>query len=209
MYQYLFPVLMAGMILISGCASLSSFQTAKTLPVGEHQTHVAAGFLKGKVANYDISLPVLEAMYRQGLSEKLDFGVKYTFPVTLVGDIKYNLVGNDLPGKGTSVNPVAVAAGLGAGYLRVTSGDNTSNLIDVYVPVYFSFHTSESFATYLAPKYILRIMTGSSSGTSHLVAPTLGVMIGKKAGVALEGAYAIPLSSGTSGALQAGVSVFF
>jgi len=126
---------LASVILLSGCASMSTMQTARTTPQGELGYSVGGGYVNTEmpiegVDTISFKAPMLEVGARYGVTDKLDVGGKLTIIGTAVADAKYQFLGD-------RESKVAGSAGLGVGYLSMESGNTTSNLYDLMVPTYF------------------------------------------------------------------------
>lgn len=193
------------LVVVTGCVNMSTLQTAKTLAPNKQQILVGGGYYASpqldKAASSStgtdtqLKLPYMELGYRRGVIEHLDLGAKVTVPGTAGVDAKYQLVDG---GK------FAVAAGLGAYYLSIESGDGmdktSSKVVDLIVPVYVSYDIASPLAVYASPKYALRIAQsqdsmGSSSGLGQLVGATGGLRLGSRAGLYLETTYMRDLTS--------------
>ena len=130
-------------------------------------------------------------------------------PGTVGLDGKYQLV---------SAGDFAVAAGLGVGYLKISSGSDdtevSTQLIDAIVPVYASYDLASYFAVYTSPKFVLRFASStdgagmSSSSIESLAGGTAGFRIGNRFGLYLEASYLKDLSS-TFDSFQVNGSIFF
>ncbi|NVB81233.1 MAG: hypothetical protein HOV81_22750, partial [Kofleriaceae bacterium] len=175
----------------------STLQTAKALDPGTQRILVGGGFYASPSLNEDASdatgedtslaLPYMEVGYRRGIVDKVEVGAKVTIPGTSGIDAKYQFLqsGN-----------LALAAGLGVGYLKISSGsegmETSTTVFDTMVPVYASYDLAKAFAVYASPKYVLRYassvddMNETSSGMNHLVGATAGVRVGNKFGLFLE-----------------------
>jgi len=193
--QFMGLFMMLGLIMSSGCANVSTLQTARTLAPDESEITIGAGYatLSATSTGTDISFsaPYFEGYYKAGLAENLDFGVKLTLIGTLSADVKYQLV---------DVDAFALAVGAGLGYVTI----NSASIIDILLPIYVSYDFSDMFALYGSPKYLLRTGGGSSS----LLGSSLGVKWGKTSGVYLEGSYMSVLGESAS-ASQGNIGVFF
>jgi hypothetical protein len=195
-----------------GCASMSSMQTAEALKVGDQQFTVGGGTYNSKSFNVamsgtstdpDLTASVLEISYRRGMAEKIDVGIKYTLPGTLTADGKYQFLDGET---------FDAAAGLGLDYFSMETGpDNArtkTTIIDLIVPLYLSAKLSDSFTPYLSPRYLLRNISGVSSGTTSVIGATGGVKIGKTWGLYVE--YGIQKGVGNDfTANQANVAFFW
>jgi hypothetical protein len=192
--------------LTAGCVNSSTLQTAKALDPGSQRILVGGGYYASpsldadasSATNSDVSLkmPYMELGYRRGIVDKVELGAKVTLPGTAGVDAKYQFL---------DAGKLALAAGVGTGYLKLTSGaegmETSSTIVDAIVPVYASYDISKYFAVYSSPKYVLRYtssvdsMDKSTSGMNHLAGGTMGVRVGAKKGLFLETSYLKSLSS--------------
>src|SRR4029078_1379161 len=128
---------------------------------------------------------------------KVELGAKVTLPGTAGVDAKYQFV---------NAGKLALAGGIGTGYLKISSGaegmQTSSTIVDAIVPVYASYDVSRFFAVYTSPKYVLRYAKSvdetdmsSSSGMNHLAGGTAGVGLGQNKGLFLETSYLKSVSS--------------
>lgn len=211
--------LLISMALTTGCINMSTLQTAKALDPGKQRVLVGGGYYASPSVDADASestgsdvslaLPYMEIGYRRGIVDKLELGAKVTIPGTAGLDAKYQLV---------NAGKFAVAAGLGAGYLKLESGDEgmktSTKLIDAIVPAYISYDVAKPFAVYASPKYVMRYAQSTdsdgmtSSGLSHLVGATVGTRIGNGIGLFLETSYMKDLKSSFD-SFQVNGSLFF
>lgn len=206
-------LLYSGMYMAAACANMSTLQTGRALPAGEGRILIGGGYYTSPDVNEDASsilgeesdltFPYAEIGYRRGIIENLELGAKVTIPGTIALDGKYQFV---------DAGGFALAAGVGAGYLSISSGEGdneiSSTVIDLMVPIYASYHIGDYVALYTSPKYALRVLAGDSSGTSHLVGGTGGVKVGNTIGVFFEGTYMKDLASDFD-AVQVNGSFFF
>lgn len=203
----------------AACVNMSTLQTAKALDPGKQRVLVGGGYYaspsvdaeasEASGSDVSLALPYMEVGYRRGIIERLELGAKVTIPGTVGLDGKYQLV---------NAGKFAVAAGLGAAYLKIESGSDdmksSTSLIDTVVPVYVSYDVAKPFAVYTAPKYVLRYASSTDSmgeqlsGTSHLIGATVGARVGNRWGLFLETSYLKDLSSEFD-SFQVNGSVFF
>jgi hypothetical protein len=192
--------------LTAGCVNSSTLQTAKALDPGSQRILVGGGYYASpsldadasSATNSDVSLkmPYMELGYRRGIVNKVEVGAKVTLPGTAGVDAKYQFL---------DAGKLALAAGFGTGYLKLTSGaegmETSSTIVDAIVPVYASYDISKYFAVYSSPKYVLRYtsstdsMDQSTSGMNHLLGGTMGVRVGAHKGLFLETSYLKSVSS--------------
>lgn len=212
--------LLAFSALTTACVNSSTLQTAKALDPGHQRILVGGGFYSSPSINADanqasngsveaLAMPYMELGYRRGIIDKLELGAKATIPGTAGIDAKYQFL---------DAGKFALAAGVGAGYLKLTSGsdgmETSTKIIDTTVPIYASYDLAKSFAVYTAPKYVLRYaksideMGQASSGLNHLVGATVGTRVGNRWGLFLETSYLKSVSSNFD-AFQVNGSVFF
>lgn len=195
--------------LFSGCANMSTLQTARVEPPGKSNVTIAAGYVN--FASYttaaggaSIGLPYAEGMYRRGIVQNLDFGVRLTLIGTVAGDVKYQLV---------DAGGFALSLGAGLGFLYLDSAGTGVLLLDTQVPVYMSYDFNEYFALYLTPKFLLRaVVVTSGSATASGLSPMFGGSFGLKAGKDIGGLGEVSYghsTNGYAGQLQVTAGVFF
>ncbi|GAI81833.1 unnamed protein product, partial [marine sediment metagenome] len=163
-----------GVVVMSGCASISTFQTARTLKPGETQKGVGVtagnplisaswgewGVEKIQVDRSKI-FPWPEFWLRKGLSENLDWGIK-TWGLLQGGvvDLKYQFLSDELPWQ------VAGSLGLGVSYRALEIGPEGDGytFFDIHLPLFISRDFGESSTFYISPKYIHRTVIAGFSG---------------------------------------------
>ncbi len=205
--------------LTTACVNSSTLQTAKALDPGHQRVLVGGGFYSSPDINADASdatdsevtlaMPYMELGYRRGIVDKVEIGAKVTVPGTAGIDGKYQFL---------DAGKFALAAGVGVGYLKLTSGsegmETSSTIVDTTVPLYASYDVAKAFALYTAPKYVLRYtsskddMGASASGLNHLVGATVGTRLGNRWGLFLETSYLKSVSNDFD-AFQVNGSIFF
>ena len=195
---------------------MSTMQTARTVGKGEFGVGFGGGTVNSEIAlgdadTIDVSAPFLEVGARYGVTEKLDLGLKLTLIGTSVLDAKYQFIGD-------GESKFAGSVGLGAGYLGISSGDARTNIVDIIVPTYFSFHPNQWISLYASPKYILRInsyetvdqndMTVNDSQSSSWYGATGGIRLGKRVAFLAEYSYfANSLDIAPLGQITAGIAI--
>ena len=185
-------IIAIAVVFLSGCASMSSLQTARTTDKGKLGYGFGAGVVKSElplegVDTIDIGAPFLELSARYGIKDNLDVGAKITLIGTSVIDAKYQFLGD-------KESKITGSAGLGLGYLSMTSGETESKIFDIMLPMYFSYHPTDWLAFYANPKYVLRLNsysndTDSGSSNSHWYGVSTGIRLGKRVGFLLEYSY--------------------
>lgn len=194
-------------VVMSGCTSLSSLQTARVMPEGKSRFFVGGGLVRSSILNSggntnSDGLPFVEAGGRFGFIDKWDVGLKYTLPGMLSGDVKLNLYEDDA---------WAFALGFGVGYMAIENNSADPNapgfkqeVLDVIVPAYASYDASPGLGFYLSPRYIHR----EASSIMQLLGAALGMRFGNTAGAFIEVAAAADLKSDFD-QLQLNLGVFF
>ena len=154
------------------------------------------------------SSPYAEIGYRRGLLDGLDVGAHATLLGTGGVDGKWQFIDD---------GPLAIATGLGIGYLEIeansTSGGEASKakstLIDAVLPLYVSYDVGSHLAVYSAPKYLLRaVVAESGTKTSHNVGATIGVKLGDAFGLLAESTFMRNLSDSYN-MLQFNAAIFW
>lgn len=163
---------------MSGCVSLSSMQTARTVKKQEFVGFFGAGTQSTKFKKYSedasekelqeslekLSMPVLEAGGRYGVVDNVDVGGKFSLlPGSMSLGGKYMMLGKGSEG--------ALATGLDVTYgsFEVSSGSgdvkskNSIRIIDATVPLYTSYDVSDWFSLYLTPRFGTRMTTVKQS----------------------------------------------
>lgn len=179
--------------LLSGCLSLSSYQTAEALPEGKSQFGVGLTVTTIKpdpasvdVIYEDISYFTPEIMYRAGVGGNFDMGAKlwFTYPaIGIVVDGKYQFVDGD---------KFDMAVDLGVGYSGVETGsaDTRISFVDVVPALLMTYHFSDKASLTLTPKFLYRKPSGAvASDAEHYTGATLMLALGRKIRVMPEVGY--------------------
>jgi hypothetical protein len=203
---------LVGSLGLGGCASITSMTTAKTLDQGDSKFIVGLGYsnLKLKVDSPDSSLkvPGADFMYRYGITNKDEIGIRIANFSFLIGDYKRSLLATDKFG-------VSLGAGIGgtsyssSATVSGTSNSSSTTIVDFYVPLYLDFYAAENVTLFTAPKYIYRIASGDDASNSSQFALSGGVKFGQKSGVMLEAAWSKQLSGGDASFWQGMFSFFY
>lgn len=167
-YRFFYAIAF-GMLLLQSCASLSGFHTGRT--VGENRAEFTASLNAGNAPDFSeeednvsdelsvVFFPNIELGGRYGVSEKLDFGVRLNTSLNVLLDAKYQFVGDQ-------ESPFAVSAGAGFGTFGLIT--TSAALLNFQVPLYTSYHPTESIGIYLSPRYIGQFGTAFSETTGLL-----------------------------------------
>ncbi|MBA7510422.1 hypothetical protein ES705_02406 [subsurface metagenome] len=154
-----------GVLVICGCASISTFQSARTLKPGETQKGV--GVTAGNPlispswgAGKSLVYPWPEFWLRKGLSENLDWGIK-TWGLLLGGmvDLKYQFLSDESPWQ------VAGSLGFGVSHrlLELNLEGESYTFFDLHVPLFISRDFGEYSTFYISPKYIHKVVIGDNA----------------------------------------------
>ncbi|MBT4762730.1 MAG: hypothetical protein HOO06_13615 [Bdellovibrionaceae bacterium] len=173
-----------------GCTSLSTLQGARTTKKGEMTHTVAGGSYMTEITSSGssgaegtvgetVSLPMIEYMFRYGVADNFDFGLKYS-GTSYGGDVKYNLMDGNF----------ALALGLGLNMVKVESTSasvvSTTTTTDIIVPVYMNYDLGSGSA-YFVPKVISKTVSGGSTDVSLTqTGITLGYQFQKEKGFFVE-----------------------
>ena len=153
----------ASAMVFAGCASMTTIQTAETLPPGKSTYYVA--WVPTTVPLLDTNsdgkadqmmFQTVEAGMRLGITDRFDMGAKL-FPIGLQFDGKYQFY---------KENAFKSAADLGFGWMTVTSGNFKSTLIDIIPAVPVTYRPFSWCALTLTPKMLARIATSSNDSTN-------------------------------------------
>ena len=206
-----FACLLICLFLLSNCAQITSFQTAKTIPDNEGEITVSLGAF-GITDAFDdggsVGLASFEFMGRMGVGEKSDVGLRISSFSTFVFDYKYQFVGD-------RYSKFAMATGPGIGVSAFGFG---AVIGQSQLPLHISVHPSERFGVYLTPKYINQFaIGGGGGGMIHYAGGSLGFESGRRTKFGADISYASVLNSNDDfdlenlglGLFHAGIGVKF
>lgn len=208
--KYRIPMFLALAVMMTGCANYASFQSADTVPEDEFRFGVGATYSQYEIdigeETVDASVPALAFWGRYGVTEELELHGNVWLPLGASVGGKYQLLG------GRHKEGLSLSLGGDVGYISVSSGEGESEvstqLLDLYVPVYTGYRFSKGFAMYLTPKYILRTSIGDETELFHTPAATLGTAIGTDFEFLVEGTVAYDIVT-ENPAFTAGIGVSF
>ena len=172
----------------SGCVSMSTLQTARTLEEGHTRQSFGGGTYKSKSKDdtgleIETNLPYVEYSYRMGLVKDVDLGLKVTLIGSYAADAKYQFYSDE---------KFAASTGFGLGYMsyKITSGSTEKEVkyIDAMLPLYLSYDFAKSFSLYMSPKFIYRSASGDATGSDQIKGLGIGAKIGDQSGVFVEAA---------------------
>ncbi len=212
-------------LLMTSCASLSSYQDARTLEQGKAQMFIGGGTYTEQYpeqsdqvaqaiseAIEDYKTPLIEAGLRVGVMEKLDLGLKYTIPGGIVFDGKYQLLGG-------KEDVFAISSGAKVGYLSikqtvtVDGQDQTSEwtTIDATVPLYLSYYPLSWLSVTVSPDYTFRHSTSSEGGSTNanVYGANASLKLGSDWGLVVEYGYHLTDAEGVDAYQQAGAVLYW
>lgn len=171
MKNLLFATLL--LLLFSSCASISSFQTARTTPKDEGEFGVSldiAGVSGTFDSNESFAVPNLSLWGRYGVGTKTDIGLKFNTSLNVLFDLKQQIVGDQ-----SSKFALALGGGIGAFPIGKI-------YLQYHIPLYLSFHPRENFAWYLTPKYSNMFNVGYAGSS-------IGLLFGKNTKFGMDVSY--------------------
>lgn len=184
------------LLFLSSCASISGFQTGRTVGAETGEIMFSVNGTRSpdfdelsdenvdtvNAENFSIFFPNIEIGGRYGITDKLDFGIRANTNLNIYADVKYQFVGDQ-------ESPVAIAAGAGLGMFGFVTG--TGGLFNFQIPLYASYHPTESLDLYLAPRYVGQWGTvlGESSGLINYFGANAGFLTGRRTKFGVDVAY--------------------
>lgn len=170
---------LAASFIFSNCASLTGFQTGRTVGKGNGELMFSLNASQSPDFELDVNFddtadiknfffPNLEGSVRYGIIEKLDVGARLNTNFNLAFDARYQLIGD-------RYSPVALSAGMGVGTFGLFAA-----LWNLQIPLYFSIHPSPIVDIYISPRYIAQFAAGDIQGKLNYLGGNAGIMIGKR-----------------------------
>ena len=183
---YTLVLLVCGSLLFTNCASLTGFESGKT--VGEGNGFFSASLNATRTPDFDLELsdstdlsfffPNIEIGGRYGIIDKLDMGMKANTNLNVMLDAKYQLLGDEN-------SKAAMSIGLGGGTFGLVS-----SLWNIQIPAYFSFHPSEKVAFYVNPRYVVQFAAGNLDiGALNYFGGNAGLLLGEKVKFGLDAGF--------------------
>lgn len=176
-------------LMFLGCASNSNFQSAKSLSKGVLDVYAGLSnidYTDDSIVD-GIDLPsgfFFELGADIGVTDKIDIGIKYTFPTAGFLSGKFTFLGS---GKEKGFFS---AIGLRGGYTAFPSSDSTSNnRIEFAVPLYLSVFPVEMFGISVIPTYSGRFFNDIDSYYTNLAGGNINISLGKRFHVVAEFSY--------------------
>lgn len=169
---------------LTGCPSLSTMQTPRTVPQG--QVRFGLGFeavgiktaartdssTGTTIPSESVTFPQFELTLRYGVTDNLDIGGKL-YLIGAEAGLKYQFLRG----------PLDVAVAPAASYISIgsSSGDTSSSVSATYLhlPVLFGFNLNDNVAISFGPKFLYTIASISANDTSsRSSAATSGLWLG-------------------------------
>ncbi|MDD4993764.1 MAG: hypothetical protein PHR83_16200 [Paludibacter sp.] len=182
----------------TGCASMSTMQTARVTEKGKFDYLVGGGVVNSSIVgtsrivtspdtvstttvfSQKFYIPFIELGMRYGILDNLDVGAKVSIIGTATLDFKYQFLGD-------RNSKLAGSVGLGGGYISIGVNTTKNHMYDAMLPVYFSYHPLNWISLYCSPKYVFRTTNSYNfennyHGTtfSHWYGASGGIRIGKR-----------------------------
>jgi hypothetical protein len=202
-------------ILLQGCVSYSTLQTARTLGDEAASLTLAASSVNTGLKfedgpGYRVPLVELQGIY--GWNDRLDIQAKLGIVGMGSFGFKYQLLGN-------STSAFALATGANMGFLSSSGDTEKTKFTDIAIPLYLSWHPRDWLAVYAAPRYTHRrersFTLSDPAGTkytpttkliSRYMGASAGVRLGRKLGFMLEySQYSNLAYAGSQGQYSAGL----
>lgn len=154
---------------LTGCSSLSVYQSGKTLPKGVMQAGIGVGTMGDPrtVADPGDDKFTLsgDTWLRYGFTDNAEAGVKLSIPGAYTADARYGFLNEDRK------DPLSLAAGLMVARGSSGAGPIDLTLIDCMLPVYVSKDIARWLTVYAVPRYSLRYVRttlyGGQPGSDH------------------------------------------
>lgn len=147
---------------LTGCPSMNTYTTARTVPQGTIQHTVALEGLGASVRGATVFVPTLPTyQLRYGLTDRIDIAGRISNLTSIGGDIKFNLLrgGFDL-----SIDPGFQVTYLGA--VSTSSGDSVSlGIAYINIPFLLQLNFSDSFGLILTPGFTYALAYGGATSS--------------------------------------------
>jgi hypothetical protein len=159
--------ILTALILSTACTSLTTMHTAKPIVAGETEIGIIPHYYGAE----GVGIPNVEVQVRHGINENMDFGVKYTFPVSLTADFNIALVntGSFALSLDPTISPMYISA-----------SDASTFILWAFVPVLVDVFSTDWLTLTLGGKGGMVYATGSAGDIG--VADGASFMVGGSAG---------------------------
>ena len=167
-------------VMLAGCSSFSSYQTAQVLDPDEDAFQIGVGLTvtsfsleeDGQEIDYEeVAYSKLELLIRTAVTESFDFGAKFwTGGISVDG--KYQFVDGE---------KLDMAADLGFSYSGIEVDDEGVTFIDFQPALLMTYNFDEKFSLTLAPKAVIRkVSRDNEEDTNTFLGGTLTLSLGGK-----------------------------
>lgn len=154
MKKLLLTAIFAALPALTGCTSLSVYQTGKTLPKGKTQFGVGAGAMSDPktvtTADDDETLFSGDMWVRYGFTDRVDAGAKLSLPGAATADVRYGFLNENRQDR------FSLAGGITATRTLSETGHISLTLIDLMLPLYISKDIAPWLTVYGVPRYSYR-----------------------------------------------------
>lgn len=159
MLNFRFLYLIISIAVLSNCAQLSIYQTARTEGKGNLTiTPVVEGnslLERGAGTSTSATLPSARAEISYGIRDNLDITANISSYASLLTSLKYRILGNN-------DSPFAMAVMPGYEY-QVSLANSGISVSRLHFPLIFSYFSSEQLGYFISPKYTLQVQEGSEN----------------------------------------------
>jgi hypothetical protein len=181
MRNFYLPLVLIIVVMLAGCASFSSFQTAQVLDPDEDEFQIGIGLA---VTSFELEEDAVETDYeemsyyktelliRSGVTESFDFGAKF-WTVGLAVDGKYQFVDGE---------KIDMAVDLGFSYSGIEVDDEGVRYFGFHPALLMTYNFSEKFSVTLSPRAVILNVSHDEEGddTQTFLGGTLTLSLGGK-----------------------------
>lgn len=202
-------------LIFVGCASLSSFQDARTVEKGGGRMVLGATHYKAdstKFVDPHDAIYVFDIGARLGVGEKVDLGLRYTIPGAVTADVKYMFTDRQ--------SGLGFSAGFRAAYMNFdleatdTAGNTTAKatsptIIDVTLPLYVSYYPLQWLSLTVSPDATYRTVIKAYMTAGPIFGVNGNLKLGENGGLLFEGGWHKAMETGGPSFVTYSAAVFF
>jgi hypothetical protein len=179
-------------VLLSGCLSLSTLQSGKTL--GKDHFELAVSGSYGKFSKISVldnegdfdNKPLISARGQYGVSERVDIGLRLNQNTFVGPTVKWQIMGDK-----ESTFASSVGLDIGFNFFAFAFGNFTYY---TSIPLYLSYHPKKNISFYLTPRYLItseyvfvdQSIDPGKGDTYSLFGGSYGILLGDKHKIAVE-----------------------
>jgi hypothetical protein len=179
-------------LLLSGCLSLSTIQTGKT--IGEDNVELALSGSYGRFSQISVldnegdfdNQPLISVSGQYGVSDRVDIGLRFNQNTFVGPTVKWQIMGNK-----ESTFAGSIGLDIGFNFFAFVFGNFTYYTT---IPLYLSYHPKNSISFYLTPRYLItseyifvdQSINPGKGDTYSLFGGSYGIILGDKHKIALE-----------------------